>query len=374
MKYTPSHPSRAARDPLTDPGFREALLSHYDAHARDLPWRGESDPYRVLVSEVMLQQTRVETVKGYYDRWLERFPDMESLADASEDDVLKAWEGLGYYRRARNLHRTASVVREQGGSLPTDQAGLRALPGVGEYTAGAVGSIAFGDAVPAVDGNVRRVLARLFGEAAPTAAWLRERAATLLERTRPGDWNQAVMEHGATVCTPLAPRCGSCPVDEWCVANFAGTQADLPVPIKRSAVRSERIRLAVLECEERVLIRRRALDGLLGGLWAFPEEDPVAVALQCGLTPVREPTELPRVVHRFTHMAATYEPLWMECAASGPERAMRPEDTAGIWRDQLGRECAWIDSAAGSADAMDLALPVAQRKVFDLWRTAKESA
>jgi A/G-specific adenine glycosylase len=366
MKYIPKH---NAKDPLTDPGFRAALLSHYDAHARDLPWRGESDPYRVLVSEVMLQQTRVETVKGYYDRWLERFPDVGSLADASEDDVLKAWEGLGYYRRARNLHRAAAVVRERGGSLPRDQAELRALPGVGEYTAGAVASIAFGEAVPAVDGNVRRVLARLMGEAAPTAGWLRERAALLLEPTRPGDWNQAVMEHGATVCTPQAPSCGECPVDDWCAANATGTQAELPIATRRAPPRSERISLAVLEWNDRVLLRRRPPDGLLGGLWAFPEEDPVALALKCGLVPGGDGIPLPDVVHRFTHLEATYQPIWLECEASIQGGPVEVGGATATRADQVDTECQWVD-----ADAVDVALPVAQRKVLDLWRTAKEGA
>jgi len=366
MKYTSKH---TPKDPLADPDFRAALLSHYDTHARDLPWRGESDPYRVLVSEVMLQQTRVETVKGYYDRWLERFPDVDSLADASEDDVLKAWEGLGYYRRARNLHRAAAVVRERGGSLPRAQAELRALPGVGEYTAGAVASIAFGEAVPAVDGNVRRVLARLMGEAAPTAGWLRERAARLVEPTRPGDWNQAVMEHGATVCTPQAPKCGECPVADWCAADAAGTQAELPVPAKRAAPRSERIRLAVLEWDDLVLIRRRAPDGLLGGLWAFPEEEPVALAMECGLVPGGHPVPLTDVVHRFTHLEATYQPMWLECEAPSPGSPVGVSGSDATGTDELNSECQWVD-----ADAVDVALPVAQRKVLDLWRTAKEDA
>ena len=170
--------------------LQEALLHHYDRSARELPWRRDTDPYRVLVSEIMLQQTRVETVKGYYERWLERFPALDDLACAEEEEVLKAWEGLGYYRRARNLHRAARVVREEhGGVIPTDSAGLLMLPGVGEYTAGAVASISFGERTPAVDGNVRRVLARLFDVSAPKPAWLRETAAGLVNADRPSDWN-----------------------------------------------------------------------------------------------------------------------------------------------------------------------------------------
>ena len=198
------------------PGFRRALLGHFDRSRRALPWRSERTPYRVMVSEFMLQQTRVETVIPYYERWLRRFPGWEALADAGEDEVLRAWTGLGYYRRARNLHRAARVVRERfGGELPKEPAALKRLPGVGEYTAGAVASIAFGRAVPAVDGNVRRVLCRILDVAAPTAGRLREEAARLVDPGRPGDFNEALMELGATVCTPRAPGCGGCPVRGW---------------------------------------------------------------------------------------------------------------------------------------------------------------
>ena len=206
------------------PALRRALLDHYDRTARDLPWRRETDPYRIWVSEVMLQQTRVETVVGYYGAWMERFPDLDTLAGADADDVMKAWEGLGYYRRARNLHRGAAVVRDSlGGAVPGSYAALRDLPGVGDYTAGAVASIAFGEVVPAVDGNVRRVLARLYDVAEPKPAWLRRTAAEWVDADRPGDWNQALMELGAVVCTPAKPNCDVCPVSSGCAALAAGT-------------------------------------------------------------------------------------------------------------------------------------------------------
>lgn len=365
-----------AQDPLTDPAFRRALLSYYDAHARELPWRGESDPYRVLVSEVMLQQTRVETVKGYYGRWLERFPDVESLAGASEDEVLKAWEGLGYYRRARNLRRAALCVRDGTGSFPSSHRLLRELPGVGDYTAGAVASIAFGEAVPAVDGNVRRVFARLFGESAPTAAWLRKRAASLVDPARPGDWNQAVMELGATVCAPAGPRCDACPVARWCVARATSRQGDLPAPQKRARVRSERISLAVLERDGHVLLVRRPSDGLLGGMWAFPEEDPGELAGRLGCLPLGEPTALPEVVHRFTHLEATYLPVWVRCESGPDSDCATPDGRLG--RPHRGHPAG---SADGAADAIwvdaeradDFALPVAQKKVLHSWTEAKKS-
>ena len=188
----------------SDPeAFRRALLDHFDHRRRPLPWRMGRTPYRVMVSEFMLQQTRAETVIPYYDRWLRRFPGWDALADASADDVMLAWKGLGYYRRAQNLHRTATIVRERyDGRLPEDPAELRTLPGVGEYTAGAVASIAFGHPVPAVDGNVKRVLSRLMDVGDPTAALLRDEATRLLDPERSGDFNEAMMELGATVCTP----------------------------------------------------------------------------------------------------------------------------------------------------------------------------
>jgi len=210
------------------PGFRRALLDHFDRTRRALPWRSERTPYRVMVSEFMLQQTRVETVIPYYERWVRRFPGWDALAGAEEEEVLGEWTGLGYYRRARNLHRTARVVRERfGGALPEDSEALKRLPGVGEYTAGAVSSIAFGRVVPAVDGNVRRVLCRLFDLEAPTASRLREAAAGLVDPERPGDFNEAMMELGATVCTPRSPGCAGCPTSPpgWPSASCATPRA-----------------------------------------------------------------------------------------------------------------------------------------------------
>ena len=221
--------------PAVDPAaFRSDLLAHFDRNKRDLPWRMDRTPYRVMVSELMLQQTRVETVLPYYARWLEQFPTFEALAAASVDDVLRAWKGLGYYARARNLHKAAQVVRDRyQGVLPEDPAELRALPGVGEYTTGALASIVFGVAIPAVDGNVKRVLARLFDEATPSPKWLRAVAGDLVDPERPGDFNEAMMELGATVCTPRAPRCGDCPVRPHCFAYQRDTVLERPSPRRR---------------------------------------------------------------------------------------------------------------------------------------------
>jgi A/G-specific adenine glycosylase len=344
-------------------GFRAALLRHYERARRALPWRGESDPYRILVSEVMLQQTRVETVAGRYGAWLSRFPDLEALAAASEDEVLKAWEGLGYYRRARHLHRTAQLARERpDGSLPSTYAELRDLPGIGEYTAGAIASIAFGEAVPAADGNVRRVLSRLFDEPTPGAAWLRSTAAGLVDPGRPGDWNQALMEHGATVCAPRAPRCDVCPVSAWCAARAAGTEHERPRPSGRRAPRRGIFALAVLHFDGSVLLERRQRDGLLGGMWAFPEVEVAAagtapeaaetLATARGLEALETARPLPPCEHRFTHLHATYLPFAMEIAHA---RAMV--------------DAVWVDPRVAALPA----LPVAQRRVLDSFSQLRTS-
>jgi A/G-specific adenine glycosylase len=253
--------------------IRTALLDFFDSGARDLPWRrADADPYAVWISEVMSQQTRIETVVPYYERWMRRFPDVRTLAEAPLDDVLKTWEGLGYYTRARNLHAAAALVREQfAGQLPGSAEQLRKLPGIGDYTAGAVASIAFGEDVPAVDGNVRRVLTRLYDEAAPSSVWLRRTAAALVPPDRPGDFNQALMELGATICTPRSPRCSRCPVSAHCAARAAGTQLHRPRPRPTRAVPVFDIATAILRrADGRVLIERRPDSGLLAGLWQLP--------------------------------------------------------------------------------------------------------
>ena len=310
------------------PAFRRALLDHFDRSRRALPWRSERTPYRVVVSEFMLQQTRVETVIPYYERWLRRFPGWETLADAGEDEVLREWKGLGYYRRARNLHRAARVVRDRfGGELPEEPAALKRLPGVGEYTAGAVASIAFGRAVPAVDGNVRRVLCRILDVAAPTAGRLREEAARLVDPERPGDFNEALMELGATVCTPRAPGCGGCPVRGWCGARAVGTVDERPARRPRREVARVGYGVVVVVRGDRpsavTLLRKRPESGLLAGMWEFPsielsgDERPGGVRIAAAAArllkdlgvPARPTTPLPLVRHAFTHLHATYHPI-----------------------------------------------------------------
>jgi A/G-specific adenine glycosylase len=341
------------------PSFRARLLHWYDVHRRDLPWRaeGEPDPYRVWLSEVMLQQTRVETVKPYFRRWLERFPTLGALAEAPQDEVLKAWEGLGYYSRARNFHRAArEVVERYGGEVPGDVEAFRALPGVGRYTAGAVLSIAFGRAEPVVDGNVRRVFARLLDDPDPKDGALWGVAEALVEGERPGDLNQAVMELGATVCVPRNPRCGECPVRGFCAAFTAGTQSQRPAPKKPKPVPHEDTAVAVVEREGRFLLVRRPLDARLGGMWGFPavvrkrgEEVGAAAerAVREGVgAGVRAGDALGVVEHGFTHVRVTYRAV--RCAWGGGEPVPLRYDA-----------CAW----ATEEELAGYALPVAQRKI-----------
>ena len=236
-----------------------------------MPWRDSNDPYHVLVSEFMLQQTRVETVIPYYERWLERFPHVDALAEASVDDVLKQWEGLGYYSRARNLHRAAQMVRERHHSrVPSSYEALRELPGIGEYTAGAVASIAFAQPHSAVDGNVKRVLARLLDVETASPIELQQYAQQLLDPTRPGDFNQALMELGATVCTPRSPSCPTCPLRSLCRARRNDTVHLRPAPKQRKRIPEETTNTLVALHRGKVLVVQRPERGLLAGLWEFP--------------------------------------------------------------------------------------------------------
>lgn len=257
---------------IADPStVRTALLAWYDQVARDLPWRREPTPYHVLLSELMLQQTRVETATPYYLRFLERWPRLDDLASATLEEVLQEWAGLGYYRRARHLHAAARAAVDRGG-LPRDPDLLRELPGIGPYTAGAIASIAFCLEAPLVDGNVARVLSRLDArvERPDTATGRRalwERAEALVRGERPGDLNQSLMELGATVCTPRGPRCDLCPVREHCLGLARGLQESLPTPRPRKRPRVVPLVCGVARQQGRVLAGRRPPGELLGGLW-----------------------------------------------------------------------------------------------------------
>lgn len=259
------------------PALRRALLAWYRRNARDLPWRAARDPYAVWLSEIMLQQTRVETVLRYYEPFLAAYPSVQALAAAPLERVLARWAGLGYYRRARNLHAAARLIAgEFGGAFPRSPSDLQRLPGIGRYTAAAIASIAFGEPAAVLDGNVQRVLARLFAVEIPPdeargCARLWELADALLARRNPGDFNQALMELGARVCTPTSPRCGCCPVRRWCAA-FAQMRVDeLPAPRRRRDAPLVEAAAAVVLHAGRLLLERRPDDGLLAGLWRLPE-------------------------------------------------------------------------------------------------------
>ena len=255
--------------------MRRALLGWYDRNRRDLPWRRSKDPYRIWVSEVMLQQTTVKAVAPYYEAFLARFPSLAALAEAPEEEVLAAWSGLGYYHRARNLHRGARhVVERHGGRFPRTLEAAVAVPGVGLYTASAILSIAHGQALPVVDGNVRRVLARLLALRGPEYRKdgpYYNRAEELLVRERPGDWNQALMELGATVCTPRRPGCEACPLRSHCRARALSLVGELPEGRARRAPVDVTVAAALVERDGRVLLVRRPEGRLLGRMWEVPQ-------------------------------------------------------------------------------------------------------
>jgi A/G-specific adenine glycosylase len=297
--------------------FLKALIGWYQANKRDLPWRNTNDPYRICVSEVMLQQTQVATVVPYYQRFLQHFENLKSLARADSQAVLKSWEGLGYYARARNLHRAAKLVlKDHRGVVPSRWAEFRKLPGVGDYIAAAVLSMAFEKPYPVVDGNVKRVLARLLMindpvNNASTTKKFREMAGQLLEQKKPGTFNQAMMELGAIVCRPQQPLCGMCPVRKHCRANLSGEVLHYPVKLKKQPTPQYRIAVGVVFKNGRVLITRRKPSGLLGGLWEFPggkiqkSESPEVACIreikeEVNLT-VKIDSQLSRVKHAYTH-------------------------------------------------------------------------
>lgn len=284
---------------MSDALLRRRLLAWYDAHKRPLPWRRSQDPYRVWLSEVMLQQTTVAAVVPYYERFLSRFPDVRSLAAADEAEVLRLWAGLGYYSRAKNLLAAAREVVRRGGTFPQEPEALRSLPGVGRYTAGAVASIAFSKRASLVDGNVVRVFSRLFlmrgdpkSPAFQRKAWAR--ADSLVDPKRPGDWNQALMELGATVCLPAFPLCASCPLSSSCLAKARGLQEDLPRPAKRKTpVPVSWTALVVRDGSRLLLWRRDEGESLLPGHWGLPEPRHLP-----GASPGRV---LGRLTHSITH-------------------------------------------------------------------------
>jgi A/G-specific adenine glycosylase len=335
----------------------DILLTWYDRHRRDLPWRSApgayADPYHVWLSEVMLQQTTVAAVAPYFRNFLARWPTVEALAAAPTEDVMHAWAGLGYYARARNLHQCAKTVAEwRGGSFPDDEESLRKLPGVGGYTAAAIAAIAFGKRAVVVDGNVERVMARMFAVTEPlpgAKATLKELAATLTPSQRPGDYAQAVMDLGATVCTPKSPACGICPWMAPCEARKLGIEARLPAKVEKAERPTRRgVAFWLVAKDGSVLLRRRPPQGLLGGMMEVPSTDwreGAGWSLDEAVSAAPHAAQwraLPGVVrHTFTHFH-----LELSVAAA---RAPANATPRGLWcaLDKLG----------------DQALPTLMRKV-----------
>ena len=311
--------------------FSPALLEWYDKNKRDLPWRREVTPYRVWISEIMLQQTRIEAAKDYFERFTAALPDVRALAEADEDTVLKLWQGLGYYSRARNLRKAARLVCETyGGELPADYEALRALPGVGDYTAGAIASIAFGLKESAVDGNVLRVVSRLerCGESSGSGSYRRRVRAELKEimpEGRCGDFTAAVMELGETVCVPSTPDCGRCPLAGLCGAHAAGEETRYPVMPEKKPRRVEEKNILLLTCRGKTAVYRRPEKGLLAKLWGYPEGAPPEGAERCG-----------EAVHVFSHV---------EWHMTGWRRELPEEDGRYVWVTAEEREALAIPTA-----------------------------
>jgi len=302
------------------------LLPWYRSHARDLPWRKSRNPYPVWLSEIMLQQTRVEAVKGYYARFLTALPTIGDLARVDDDKLMKLWEGLGYYNRAKNLKRAAEVViNKHGGVFPQSYSEILALPGIGPYTAGAVASICFGLPYPAVDGNVLRVYARLTAatdcvDLPAVKQRVSNELAEVISNIDPACFNQAVMELGALVCLPNgAPRCAVCPLAHLCRANAAGEQLQYPVRLKKKARRTEEITVFILTANQTLAVEKREPDGLLGGLWALPnipgdldERKALALVKNWGAEPV-ELIKCSRKKHIFTHVEWHMTGYYIQC-------------------------------------------------------------
>ena len=353
--------------------IRRRLLAWYDINRRDLPWRRRDrssqpvDAYRIWIAEVMLVQTQVDTVIPYYHRFLDRFPDVQTLAQAPLDQVLKSWEGLGYYARARNLHKAADlIVRQHGGLLPRGEAGLRALPGIGPYVSAAIASIAFGQPVLAIDGNVRRVLSRVYDVSEPRPAPLRQVAGHLVAE-RSGDVNQALMDLGSVVCTPRSPNCPACPLETLCLAQARGTVETRPGRRPTRKRPHFDIAVGVVWRGDEILIAKRPEDGLLGGLWEFPggkaqPGEPLEAAVirevneELGVD-VEAGAKIAAVDHAYSHFAITLHAFHCRYTTGTPQ--------------PLGcQEFAWVRPA----ELHRYAFPAANRRVLELMRDSAAQA
>ncbi len=348
--------------------LHDALIAWFAAHREDLPWRRSRDSYAVWVSEIMLQQTQVVTVIPYFERFMARFPTVSALAAASLADVLKLWEGLGYYSRARNLHRAAQiVVAEHGGQLPPDPAALRRLPGIGRYTAGAIASLAFGADAPILDGNVIRTLTRLFDlsddvSQSATQGRLWALAEALIPAGRAGAWNEGLMELGRRLCTPVSPQCPICPLADHCAARARGTQQERPVKRRRARTPHFDVTAAVTHRNDGcLLIAQRPLDGMLGGLWEFPggKREPGESLRDCLRRELREELgievevgeQIGTVRHAYTHFRITLYAFSCRIVAGEPT-AIGCTDWAWARLDEL----------------LEYAFPVTDQKIIAMLR------
>jgi len=362
--------SATKEDPRVAVWISAALLRWFRTAARPMAWRETRDPYRIWVSEIMLQQTRVAAVAPYYERFLLKFPDLRSLARAPLDDVLKAWEGLGYYSRARNLHRAAGiVVARHGGMVPPTVEELEALPGIGRSTAGAIAAIAFGEDVPILDANARRVVARLFaveGDArsAEVERLLWKRSAGLVRKGKGRDTALAVMDLGAVVCLPKAPRCRECPLRSRCSSSLRGLQDAIPPKRARKTIPHHDVVAAVFRRKDGALfLMRRPADGLLGGLWAFPSErrDPGETLEDALRRSLREKLQVRAVIqrevgavrHAYTHYRITLHGFL--CETSG---GAVPAGEGRVWLPGRGEGT--------------VALPRADRKLVEIIRREEQ--
>lgn len=348
--------------------IQTGLLDWFAASARDLPWRRTKDPYAIWISEIMLQQTRVQAVVPYYERFLTRFPTVQKLARARLDTVLKLWEGLGYYSRARNLHAAArQIVAVFDGRLPSTREELMTLPGIGRYTAGAIASIAFGRREPLVDGNVTRVLCRVFRvKGSPKNAVIHERLWSLAEELVPqehaGQFNQALMELGAAICLPRNPRCDECPVNRFCEARLHNEQNLLPTRVPKKPLPCYTVAVGVIYRAGRILIDKRKPEGLLGGLWEFPggkkqRGESLEAALQrevreeLAIT-VQVGRQLAVVDHAYSHFRVHIHAF--ECTyVSGEPRCLACDDLKWVRPGDLAR----------------YAFPAANKKIIEILRS-----
>ena len=315
--------------------FSALILNWYTRQGRKLPWRGSLNPYAIWVSEIMLQQTRVEAVIPYFKRWMERFPSIADLAAASEQEVLSIWEGLGYYSRALNLHRAAKIVMEEyDGKLPSDLQALRSLPGIGRYTVGAIASMAFGQDVATLDANLRRVFARVFNMAQPADSAAGEDvlwklAEAHLPKGQAGNYNQALMDLGASICLSKKPRCLLCPLREICQAYQRGVQEQLPVLKTKAEIPHYTVTAAVIRRDGKVLLAKRPSKGLLGGMWEFPggKIERNETLEDCLTREIREELDAIIIVgepfgiyqHAYTHFRITLHAFFCELTEGEPK-------------------------------------------------------